>query len=147
MRWLVSFGFAILLGMGPVGAPQAQAEEAVLQGNWTATKAERDGKPADDVVGHRLSFTGDRFEIRSDKGEALFAGTVRSNASVKPASIDFALDNGAAKGTAWKGIYLLDGDTLTICDNAPDTTKDRPTALEAKAGSGYVLVVFQRSKP
>ena len=147
MRWLVSFGFAILLGMGLVGALPAKAEEAALQGNWTATKAERDGKPADDLVGHRLSFTGDRFEIRSDKGETLFAGTARSDASTKPASIDFALDSGASKGAAWKGIYQLDGDKLTICDNAPDTTKDRPSAFEASAASGYVLVIFQRANP
>jgi len=64
-RMSSGIGFAILLGMGLVGALPAKAEEAALQGNWTATKAERDGKPADDLVGHRLSFTGDRFEIRS----------------------------------------------------------------------------------
>jgi uncharacterized protein (TIGR03067 family) len=36
-----------------------------LQGAWAATRAERDGKAADDVVGHRLSFTGNRFQIQS----------------------------------------------------------------------------------
>ena len=42
----------------------AKAAEKDLQGTWTATKAERDGKPAADVVRHRLSVSGDRFEIR-----------------------------------------------------------------------------------
>ena len=41
--------------------------------------AERDGKAADDVVGHRLSFAGNRFEIQSRDGKPLYAGTVRVN--------------------------------------------------------------------
>jgi hypothetical protein len=46
----------------------------------------------------------------------------------------------------WKGIYALKGDTLRICDNAPDLAKPRPTAFEAKRGSGYVLITFKRAK-
>ena len=34
--------------------------------------------------------------------------------------------------------YTLDGDTLTICDNAPNLNKGRPTTFEIKSGSGYV---------
>jgi uncharacterized protein (TIGR03067 family) len=67
--------------------------------------------------------------------------------SAKPAAIDFEHMEGALKGNAWKGIYALDGDTLTICDNAPNLNKGRPAAFEAKSGSGYVLITFKRSKP
>jgi len=126
--------------------PPAEAQKE-LQGTWAATKAERDGKPADDVVGNRLSLTGDRFRIRSQDGELLYAGTVRVNSSAKPAAIDFAHTEGALKGKVWKGIYALDGDTLRTCDNAPDPEKSRPTAFEAKRGSGYVLITFRRAKP
>jgi uncharacterized protein (TIGR03067 family) len=52
---------------------------------------------------------------------------------------------GSLKGKAWKGIYALDGDTLTICDNA-ENLKARPTSFDAKSGSGYVLVTFGRAK-
>ena len=47
----------------------------------------------------------------------------------------------------WKGIYALDGDTLTTCDNAPDPAKGRPAAFEAASGSGYILITFKRAKP
>ena len=47
----------------------------------------------------------------------------------------------------WKGIYALDSDTLTTCDNAPDPDKGRPAAFEAKAGSGYIFITFRRAKP
>jgi uncharacterized protein (TIGR03067 family) len=130
-------------------AQSASAEEAQknLQGSWTATKAERDGKPAGDVVGNRLSFTGNRFRIQSKDGKPLYAGSIRVDPSAKPAAIDFEHTQGVLKGKTWKGIYALDGDTLTICDNAPNLDKGRPAAFEAKSGSGYVLVTFKRTKP
>jgi uncharacterized protein (TIGR03067 family) len=79
------------------------AEEAQkkLQGSWTATKAERDGKAADDVIGHRFSFTSKRFQIQSKDGKPLCAGTVRVDPSAKPATIDFEHTEGVLKGKAW----------------------------------------------
>jgi uncharacterized protein (TIGR03067 family) len=128
-------------------AQLAEEAQKKLQGTWTATKAERDGKAADDVVGNRLSFTGNRFQIQSKDGKPLYAGTVRVDPSAKPAAIDFEHTEGALKGKVWKGIYAVDGDTLTTCDNAPNLDKGRPAAFEAKSGSGYVLITFKRAKP
>jgi uncharacterized protein (TIGR03067 family) len=146
MTWAMCW---LTLGTGLVPASAQPTAEALknLQGTWTATKAERDGKAADDVVGHRLSFTGDRFRIRSKDGKPLYAGTVRLDPTAKPAAIDFEHADGELKGKTWKGIYALDGDTLTVCDNAPNPDKGRPAAFEAKSGSGYVLVTFKRAKP
>jgi uncharacterized protein (TIGR03067 family) len=139
----------LILGTGLVAAFELRAEDAPkkLQGAWTTTKADRDGKAADDVVGHRLSLTGDRFRIESKDGKLLYSGTARLNASAKPATFDFEHTEGAFKGKVWKGIYAVDGDTLTTCDNGPDPDKARPTAFEAKSGSGCILITFQRAKP
>jgi uncharacterized protein (TIGR03067 family) len=136
-----------ILGAGLVfaGAPPAGAQTA-LQGNWIATKAEDNGAAAAEVLGHRLSVSGDHFAIKSKDGKALFAGTVQTDPNAKPAAIDFAHTQGALRGKAWKGIYTLNGDTLTICDNASDLAKGRPTAFETKSGSGHVLVTFVRAK-
>ena len=149
MQRLMSALFGLILQVGLVLSFAQGAEEAQkkLQGAWTATKAERDGKAADDVVGNRLSFTGNRFLIQSKDGKSLYKGTVRLNASTKPAAIDFEHTEGTLKEKAWKGIYALDGDTLTICDNAPNLDKGRPAAFEAKSGSGYVLITFTRVTP
>jgi uncharacterized protein (TIGR03067 family) len=139
---------SLILGTGLViaCAQRAEAAQNELQGTWTATKAERDGKAADDVVGHRLTFTGNRFQIQSKDAKPLYAGTVRVDSSAKPATIDFEHTEGALRGKAWKGIYALVGDTLTTCDNAPKLDKPRPAAFEAKSGSGYVLITFKRAK-
>jgi uncharacterized protein (TIGR03067 family) len=124
------------------------ADDAVkkLQGAWSAVKAEQDGKPAGDLVGHRLTFASNRFEIRSKDGKEIYAGTFRTTPGAKPPAIDFDQTEGTLKGKVWKGIYALDGESLTICDNAPDLAKPRPAAFEAKQGSGYVCLTFQRSK-
>jgi uncharacterized protein (TIGR03067 family) len=141
MCWLI-FG----LGLAPGFAQPAAEAEKKLQGSWLAAKAEREGKGADDVVGHRLFFTGSRFQIRSNDGKPLYAGTFRVQPGTKPPAIDFEHTEGALKGKAWKGIYALDGDTLTICDNAPNLDKGRPAAFEAGAGSGSILITFKRTK-
>ena len=124
----------------------ARAAETTLQGTWIATKAEQDGKAADDLVGHRLSFMGNRFEIRSKDDKSLYAGTIHINPGKKPATIDFQQKKGGLNGKVWKGIYAVDGDALTTCDNAPNPKKGRPAAFEAKSGSGYVLITFKRAK-
>src|SRR5262245_62790282 len=142
MCWLI-----LGTGLAPAFAQLAEEAQQKLQGTWTATKAERDGKAADDVVGHRLSITGNRFQIRSRDGKPLYAGTFRLDPGAKPAAFDFEHTEGTLKGKAWKGIYALDGDTLTTCDNAPNLDKPRPAAFEAKSGSGYVLITFKRAQP
>ena len=57
----------LILGTGLVAAFAQPIDEAhkKLLGVWTATQAEREGKVADEVVGNRLSFTGNRFQIQS----------------------------------------------------------------------------------
>ena len=147
MHRLISAICGLLLGTGLVLAQPAGDAQTRLQGSWMATKAERDGKAADDVVGHRLSFTGNRFQIVAKDGKPLYTGTVRLDPGAKPAAIDFDHTEGTLKGKAWKGIYALDGDTLRVCDNAPNLDASRPVAFEAKSGSGYVFVTFERAKP
>jgi uncharacterized protein (TIGR03067 family) len=128
-------------------APPAFAAAGTLEGTWISTKAEREGVPAADVVGHRLSVAGESFQIHSSEGELLYGGTIESDAEAKPSTIDFQHSQGSLDGQLWMGIYQLDGDTLTIIDNAPDIGKARPTAFETSPGDGYVLVTFERSKP
>jgi uncharacterized protein (TIGR03067 family) len=134
-------------GFVPAFAQSGADAQKILQGSWTATQAERDGKAAGDVVGHRLSFTGNAFQILAKDGKRLYAGTFRVDARTTPPAIDFAHTEGALKGKAWKGIYALDGDTLKVVDNAPSPDKGRPAAFEAKSGSGHVFITFRRAKP
>ena len=146
LTWVV-IGLILGGGLAPAFAQSAEDVARRLQGAWTATQAERDGMVAPDVVGHRLTFAGNRFQIHSKAGQALYGGMFRLDPRARPAAIDFAHTQGDLRGQTWKGIYLLDRDTLTICDNAGDLIKARPAALRTKSGSGQVLITFKRAKP
>jgi uncharacterized protein (TIGR03067 family) len=138
-----SLWLSIVFLLAATSTPLAQSA-AKLDGVWTAVAAERDGKSAADVVGHKLVFSGDKFTITRD-GNTLFAGTYSTDLAKGPAEIDLVNTQGNLKGT-WMGIFRLDGETLNICDNAPDMTKPRPNGFAAPEGSGYVFIVFARDK-
>jgi uncharacterized protein (TIGR03067 family) len=115
-----------------------------LQGAWTAVSAERNGRVAEDIKGHELTFAGDRFTIRS-KGKLLYEGSYRLDPVTRPHAVDFTHTDGEAKGNTWLGIYLLETDGLRICDNADDLGKGRPAAFTTEPSSGRVLVYFKRA--
>src|SRR5581483_3259570 len=135
MMW-ATYWLILGTGLAPVFSYAAQEDPNKLQATWTTIKAVREAKPTDDVLGHRLFMTGNHFEIRSKDGKLLYEGTFSVDANKKPAAFDFEHTGGILKGTKWKGIFALDGDTLTTCDNGPNPNAGRPVALEAKAGSG-----------
>jgi uncharacterized protein (TIGR03067 family) len=142
---LIVLALTGVLGSGvPVGLAREGADK--LAGVWVAASAERNGKPADDLKGHQLTFRGDTFVIRSKDGEVLYQGTFRVDKAQRPAAIDFRHTRGKLEGKTWKGIYALEGDTLKTCDNGPDPAGDRPTDFSARAGSGRVSIVFKRGK-
>ena len=139
----LSWSIGSLLSVVVATATFAQ-DAGSIQGAWTVVSAERDAKATTEVAGHRLTFSGDTFTIQHE-GHSLFRGTYTVDASKKPASIDFLHGDGTLKGKSWKGIYRFDGEALRICDNAPDLSKPRPTLFSAKAGSGYICIVFKRA--
>lgn len=138
-RLLLSMLGVLAITSTPLAQPTAK-----LDGTWRAVAAERDGKSATDVIGHRLTFTGAKFTITRD-GKTLYAGTYKTD-SARPARIDFDNTDAGPKEN-WKGIYDLDGAALKTCDNAPDTATARPTTFAAPAGSGHIFITFTREKP
>jgi uncharacterized protein (TIGR03067 family) len=97
--------FAVILGVvsAPALGQASQGNLSKLQGTWTAAQAERNGKPADDVVGHRLIFENSRFEIQSVNGQRLYAGTVRLDPGTRPAAIDSSSRKEPRRGRCGRG--------------------------------------------
>src|SRR4051794_27817684 len=109
---------ALCLGLAAtLAVTTGQDESPKLQGTWLAREAERNGKSAADVVGHRLTFAGEQFRIVAPDGKVLQEGTFRVDLKTTPPAITFTHAAGALKGTFWEGIFALEGDTLRICDN------------------------------
>jgi uncharacterized protein (TIGR03067 family) len=141
LRELVSIAF--LCCPVPAMAADPAEEREKLEGAWTAISAERNGEEAAELVGHRLEFAGRRFHITA-QGRILYVGSYAVEPEPQPAQIDFQHEEGEIAGGVWQGIYRLEDNTLTICDNAVDTSKPRPTEFRTAPGSGYVLIVFRR---
>ena len=135
-----------MLGLLAITSTPSAQPTAKLDGTWRAVAAERDGKSATDVIGHRLTLARGKFTItRGRDGKTLYAGTYKTDPAKRPAQIDFDNTNAGLKGN-WKGIYELDGVALKTCDNAPDTGKPRPNTFAAPAGSGHIFIAFTREQ-
>ncbi len=124
-------------------AKGTRSMETELEGTWFAESATLGGEAAPKIVGQRLSFNGDRFRITKE-GKLLFGGNFSVDAAAEPASIQFEQSETQTLSGSWLGIYELDGNTLRICDNAPDMTKPRPKNFGECAAAGYVLIRFSR---
>ena len=114
-----------------------------LEGTWLAVEARVDGEPAQQIVGQRLCFTGDRFQI-SKNGELLYGGGVTLDALDQRATIDFDQHETDTLAGTWLGIYERDGDVLVICDNAANMACPRPSGFDKRNDRGYVWVRFER---
>lgn len=135
-------GLAIALIVAGMASGEAMAESG-LEGTWLARDARRAGVDALEIIGHRLSFEGGRFRI-TKAGKLLFGGTFSVEPSAQPPAIQFEQTETQSLAGAWRGIYALDGDTLTICDNAPDMTLPRPQSFAECVAPGYIVVRFTR---
>jgi uncharacterized protein (TIGR03067 family) len=58
-----------------------------------------------------------------------------------PATIDISMGGGPPN---WRGIYKVEGDTLTLC--LVDGNQERPKTFESSAGKPTTIWVFKRVK-
>jgi uncharacterized protein (TIGR03067 family) len=152
------FGVAVLAIVSLFAAVRSQAadgeakEEAVakdlqaFKGTWRLSSREEDGKKfseeeTKDVIA-TIDGSGKVSVRRGDK--VINEGTVKLDPTKKPKTIDVTYTEGERKGQAVLGIYKIEGDTFRLCVARPGD--GRPAEFSAKAGSGCILVSYQREK-
>jgi RNA polymerase sigma-70 factor (ECF subfamily) len=138
------------------GDYKVMKELADLQGTWTLTswqqngrpeiKANKDGRP---ITDGRLKIEGDKltFSPPGAGGKAIWAGRINIDPAQQPKAMDWKemvrLEDNRPDGDLI-GIYELKGDTLTFCygNKRPPELKTRPDRdLDER------MFVFKREKP
>ena len=131
-------------------APADAKDEAIekdhlaTEGTWRAVSIEVNGTVvgADDV--RKVTTVNGRegeWTLLVD-GQKMAEGTSTIDPTVTPKTIDFKTTKGNDAGRETFGIYEIVGNTRKICYAEPG--RQRPADFSAPAGSGRVLVVFER---
>jgi len=142
-RIVASLGVVVVFLLG-ADAPSDAAKKdlAALQGEWKVEKAVRGGMaaPADVVEKLKLKFEGVKVVV--DEGTARDEqAEVTLDPSKKPAAVDIVPTRPGKEIV--KGIYKLDGDSLTMCWAK---SGERPSEFASKEGTEVVLFVLKRVK-
>lgn len=144
MTWLVSVWSLFPWGLadaGPAGDAVARSDAALFRGEWDVVSEESalGARPKGLLAGERLVVSGDRWHRqggRKEGGPMLF----RLDERQAPGHLDLVYLQ-AGVPTRFRGIYRLDGDTLTVAVHYGGG--GRPTRFEP--GPDTYVSVFQRA--
>ena len=114
-----------------------------LEGEWAFASLEVDGQPVPSTlhITSRILIDGDRF--RTESPEANYDGEFLIDVEAEPHTIDIAFVEGPEAGESSLGVFMLDGDTLTICLGLVGAS--RPQAFRTTPGSGHALETLRRA--
>jgi uncharacterized protein (TIGR03067 family) len=134
----------VVLAMG-LADRDLRTEYTRLAGVWSFALVEVDGKRQPDVP-----FPSNKMILSRDgsyvvvQGPRVTRGTLTVDPAKAPKHYDPTIKTGRLKGLTVPGIYELDGNTLRLC--FPLGSKERPSVLASKPGSGLIFQVFKREK-
>lgn len=141
MRTIAMLAALVMLLTGKLAVVHAEdgRDADKLQGSWTASSGEKEGRnaPAAGLKDLKMTFSGEGFTWKT--GDKETEGTFSLDETKAPREISMS-----AGGKKLDGIYRLEADELKICVGIGD---DRPTAFVTKAGAKSLLLVLKRQKP
>jgi uncharacterized protein (TIGR03067 family) len=98
----------------------------------------------DEVKRTRLTLSGDRYTFHL--GDYDLHGVIgRIDRTRNRGAVDFVAEGLGGAGKTCLGIYLLEGDELTVGVAPPG--RERPTSFAPKRGSGHSLYLLKRCVP
>jgi uncharacterized protein (TIGR03067 family) len=147
MRRILTFLVALCLGFTPASsaAPLAHglsSDLEELQGTWYRTRLIIGGEVQKEPPGDgKIVIKGSHLQFPTPED----SWTITLDPKRNPKWFDYRGDIKPNTDTIYRGIYRLQGDTLTICSVRNGDEKDRPTKFES-TGEAVWLQVFKRKK-
>jgi uncharacterized protein (TIGR03067 family) len=135
-----------LLPLGATALAGSADDLKAMQGQWSLTIAERDGKAAgDELKGIKLVIliAHDQYRVLAND-KVVSGGTLKVDASKAPHTIDTRITEGPNKGVVEKGIYEIKGDKMIAVFAQPG--QERPTQFTTTEGSGHSILRYERIK-
>jgi uncharacterized protein (TIGR03067 family) len=139
---VVVFSLSVLLAV----AQDEKKAAPKIEGSWTQTGGILQGEklPAEifDEVKTVLTFKDGKYS-QVDNGNQSEAGTYKVDATKKPATIDFVVEEGEEKGKLQLAIFKIDGETITLA-LAKHGSNDRPKNFDGE--NNEWVMVLKRNK-
>jgi uncharacterized protein (TIGR03067 family) len=131
-----------LMFLGTAPQDDVRKELAKFEGTWQPIYVEAEGKEFKaDIKADRLAIAGKAFVFT---GSAKMEGTIASDPSKNPPTIDTETTSGDNKGAKMVGIYEISKDRLMVCYRAAPAA--RPTEFSPKDKTGMFVIIYQRIK-
>jgi uncharacterized protein (TIGR03067 family) len=144
---------ALLVGLAlTVAAPAPKEtpkkEAPGIVGSWSLEKMEFGGMPLPAGAAGQgdlaLTFNQDGTVVATKGGKVEPGPATYSHDPKKsPAEFDLTEGRGGGKDMTIRGIYKIEGETLTLCMSPMG---ERPTKFESPAGGQTIMMVFKRFK-
>jgi uncharacterized protein (TIGR03067 family) len=147
MKSLVVAGVALVLlvGADKLVGQEAEEELAKLAGTWTLESRSSGGKEFKQAKALQLQvrIEGDKWTVLV-KGRPTDTDRIVLDPTQDPKTIDRIAEKDG-RTTTVRGIYKVEGDTLTVANGAANDKK-RPEKFESAEGSSTILSVYTRAK-